>query len=451
MKRQMVSGIMLILLLIGMLTLAFNIQPVRASGTIYIRADGSIDPPTAPIQRHGNLYVLTGNISSSIVIQKSNITVEGDGYSVQGSQSGNGFDLTSISNVTITNTNIMGFMYGIMIHLCSKCKIIGNNVTQNLSYGIYLFESSNCSVTRNRIESNSALGIELFQYSNFNILYANEITHNIGTGVELDSHSDYNYIVANNITNQMVGISLSGSSSNLIYHDNFQNSFRNALPSPSQVWDNGYPSGGNYWSDYPGTDDNGDGIGDTPYVIDQWNQDNYPLMLPWTGQSVDISVVNVTPSKTVVAQGQGIKINVTVADQGNFPETFNVTVYANTTTIATQTVTLVKGSSTTITFTWNTKGFVYGNYTLWAYVLPIMGEIDTADNTFIYGIVKVTIQGDVDGDFHVTILDVVKITSIYASKEGDPRFNPNSDLDGDGRITILDVVTCTSHYGQKYP
>jgi len=47
--RKSVSGIMLILLIMSMLTLAFNIQPVKASGTIYIRADGSTDPPTAPV------------------------------------------------------------------------------------------------------------------------------------------------------------------------------------------------------------------------------------------------------------------------------------------------------------------------------------------------------------------------------------------------------------------
>ena len=61
-ERKAVSGMMLTLLLMGMLTLAFNIQPVKASGTIYIRADGSIDPPTAPIQRDGDVYTFTNNI-----------------------------------------------------------------------------------------------------------------------------------------------------------------------------------------------------------------------------------------------------------------------------------------------------------------------------------------------------------------------------------------------------
>ena len=63
----------------------------------------------------------------------------------------------------------------------------------------------------------------------------------------------------------------------------------------------------------------------------------------------------------------------------------------------------------------------------------------------------ITIPGDIDGDYDVDILDVIKITAIYASEIGDPEFNPNSDLDNDGVITILDVILCTTHYGEKYP
>ena len=63
----------------------------------------------------------------------------------------------------------------------------------------------------------------------------------------------------------------------------------------------------------------------------------------------------------------------------------------------------------------------------------------------------ITIPGDINGDYHVNILDIVKIAAIYASKMGDPEFNPNSDLDNDGVITILDVVLCAIHYGDADP
>ena len=80
------------LLMWGTLTLAFNVQPVRASATIYIRADGSIDPPTAPIYTADNItYTLTGNITADadgIVIERDNVVWEGAGYTVQGTGSG---------------------------------------------------------------------------------------------------------------------------------------------------------------------------------------------------------------------------------------------------------------------------------------------------------------------------------------------------------------------------
>jgi len=165
----------------------------------------------------------------------------------------------------------------------------------------------------------------------------------------------------------------------------------------------------------------------------------------------DIAVTNVTSGKTIVGQTYTCNINITVTNEGNFTETFNVTLYANTTEVETKEITLTSGNSTTITFTWNTTGFVKGNYTLWAYAWPVLGETDIADNSFTNGVIMVTTPGDLDGDYDVDILDVIKITAIYALKIGDPRFNPNSDLDNDGVITILDVIMCTTHYGEKDP
>jgi len=86
--------------------LGFSIQTVKASGTVYIRADGSVDPLTAPIQRIGDIYILEGNINDSLVVERSDIIVDGDGYTLQGSGIGKGIDLTATSNVTIKNMEI---------------------------------------------------------------------------------------------------------------------------------------------------------------------------------------------------------------------------------------------------------------------------------------------------------------------------------------------------------
>lgn len=196
------------------------------------------------------------------------------------------------------------------------------------------------------------------------------------------------------------------------------------------------------------------------YRTDLATNDAVPI--PHTGQqgtvvlyahsaSRDVAVTDVKPWKTIVGQGFACKINVTIANQGGFTETFNVTIYTNTTSIATQTIALTSGNYATVTFTWNTTGVAKGNYAISAYAWPILGETDTTDNTCMAGVVTVTIPGDVDGDFDVDIYDVVKITSVYWSKVGEPEYRPNSDINGDGIIDIYDVVRCTSHYGETDP
>jgi parallel beta-helix repeat protein len=92
--------------------------------------------------------------------------------------------------------------------------------------------------------------------------------------------SSNNSIVGNKITNNnYYGIYLAESSNNTIYHNSFVDNGEQVSSFESvNVWDNDYPLGGNYWSDYDGADSNYDSIGDTPYFIDANNQDNYPLM-----------------------------------------------------------------------------------------------------------------------------------------------------------------------------
>jgi len=138
-----------------------------------------------------------------------------------------------------------------------------------------------------------------------------------------------------------------------------------------------------------------------------------------------------------------LPINVTVTNNGEFTETFTVTVYANDTTIGNRTVTIPAGGSENIDFSLDTSVFQKGNYSISAHA---PGNITYADY-----LVGVYLTGDVDHNGAVNIYDVVKITGIYGSELGDPEFTYNTDLDCNGKIQIYDVVICTGHYGQEDP
>jgi hypothetical protein len=207
--------------------------------------------------------------------------------------------------------------------------------------------------------------------------------------------------------------------------------------------------------------------GNTPLHLDDvilTDQEMPPQPIPNT--SVDgtvqvgvhaVAVTSIVTSKAgclpmpVVGRGYPLTVNVTVQNEGTFSETLDISLYANTNLAATSMVTnLSPGIRITLVLSLNTTGFAYGNYNITAKVALANGETNTVSNVLAGGTIKVSIPGDVDGNQVVNILDVVRITSIYGLKQGNPKFSPNSDIDGDGKITILDVVACTSHYGQKW-
>jgi hypothetical protein len=172
----------------------------------------------------------------------------------------------------------------------------------------------------------------------------------------------------------------------------------------------------------------------------------------------DVATVNLTSTKTVMCQGYCGNLTVTAQNRGDFTETFNVTAYANTTNIASQNVTLSSGNTTTLTFTWNATGFAYGNYTISAYAWPVPSETDTSNNNFTGGVVKVTIPGDINGDFKVSLADLVLLANAYGTTPasgGKPgvlgAWNPNADINGDGKVSLADLVIMANHYGQHYP
>jgi ABC-type transport system substrate-binding protein/murein DD-endopeptidase MepM/ murein hydrolase activator NlpD len=166
----------------------------------------------------------------------------------------------------------------------------------------------------------------------------------------------------------------------------------------------------------------------------------------------DVAITNVTLSKTIVGQGYHLQGNVTIYDQGTFDENINLTLYVNTATIAVfHNVTLSSWDSATLTFTWNTTGFAYGNYTISAYAVPVLGETDTMDNNSTGGWVTVTILGDVNGDFKCDGKDIAIIAKAYGSLVGQAGYVPNADINGDGKIDGKDIAVAAKYYGTRYP
>jgi len=173
--------------------------------------------------------------------------------------------------------------------------------------------------------------------------------------------------------------------------------------------------------------------------------------IAWCILVSNVAVTNVLPSRTVVGQGYSLNINVLAANLGNYTETFYITLYANAIEIQTREITLSRENSATITFTWNTTGFVKGNYTIWAYAWPVPDETSTEDNTFTDGWVLVTIIGDINGDRKVDVKDLVLVIKAYATIPGQPRWNANADVNKDGKVDIKDLVLVIKHFGEYYP
>jgi len=335
MYKKVVSGIMLTILFICLLSVALNIQPVKSEPRTIIVPD---DYPT--IQEainHANpgdiIYVKAGTYHENILVHKavSLIGEDNNNTIIDGRNLGKTVHITA-NNVTLMNFKIINSKKeytcaGIVLDGVSFCNISLNILTNNFD-GLYA-EHSTCNVIENNVFlANDWNGIHLKYCSNSNIINSNIIL-NCKNGINIEVDSNNNSLLYNHIANsEWDGIDLIGSiknviygntikhcftgiyigletdNMNIIYHNNFIcNTYQVTCYSAPNFWDDGYPSGGNYWSDYTGVDlfsgpyqneTGSDGIGDTPYVIDECNVDHYPLMNPYTVTPPAPLIINAT-------------------------------------------------------------------------------------------------------------------------------------------------------------
>jgi parallel beta-helix repeat protein len=332
-----------------------------------------------------NLYI-EGNLSavgneSDMIKFTSNESIPSfrDWESIQVNQTG---------YIDIRYCNITYATNGISISKSEKENQIQNNLITNNWIGIRMFESTNCTIRNNNVSDNYNHGI-ILSYSQTNLIQDNYLTNNgrlsIGNGLHLHYSDDnillnniiwankfrgiylfwsdandmrFNWIYSNlydgvyitqSRNNQLRNnnISLNGysgnhpginltisSQNNRIYHNTIIDNAAQAYDGTnnSNQWDDGYPNGGNFWSDYIGVDNNRseqqdfpipDGLGDEPYFIDLDSYDRYPLMNKMRNIAPFLIALISPLNESVIKQGVFIDLDILIQDNNTVNYTVN--------------------------------------------------------------------------------------------------------------------------------
>jgi len=255
MNKGIILVVFLLLILMNTPNSLFNAQKVKGNATtIYIRADGSIDPSTANITSSDNVtYIFTDNNYYPMVIERDNVTLDGDGFTLQ-ALSGTGIDISERSNVTIKNLKIercgqqASYANGIYLdhsfdNVIFNVSIIntrgtaiglsyssGNRIHHNFlkNNGIHLYQTTNNTIynntfvksiielkgDRDRVYYNNLTEGEINIYGEYNHVHENFVTKNRMEGIYVGGN--FNNVTANNITECEYGILLRGHHGNLL-------------------------------------------------------------------------------------------------------------------------------------------------------------------------------------------------------------------------------------------
>jgi nitrous oxidase accessory protein len=290
-NKMIVISVILLMALGSSMVLLGNSVYNKDLNTYYNTIQLAIDAARAG----DTIEVGNGTYNEQLLINVS-ITLEGSSYFSTRIEDDTtpGVVRITADNVVIKNIGILwagtysAFYYGVKIE--SDDCTLENVLVADARRNIYIYGGSGNTIKNSIIATvwQNHEGITISGTDNTvcgNTIISSSDT--IGYGVVLvGSGTTGNEIVGNEIRNFQYGIYVFSANNNDIYYNNFLNNDTHAftfLTSPNyNNWDDGGTFGGNFWGGAACADSDGDGMGDSPYIIGTGESDNYPLCCPST-------------------------------------------------------------------------------------------------------------------------------------------------------------------------
>ncbi|MDH5770946.1 MAG: right-handed parallel beta-helix repeat-containing protein, partial [Candidatus Bathyarchaeota archaeon] len=433
-----------------------------SSNTITNNDDGGVRLNYASGNKFSNNTIINNDAGVRLNLASDNNTISNNTIT---NNFYDGVHLYSFSGNTISNNTITNNEYGVRLSYASDNNtIFGNNIANNFDGVLLDFFLDYNNIHENNITDNDT-GIRLAYLSDYNTISGNNITNN-WEGIWLDM-SSHNTISGNNITNNSLrGILLYSSSGNIIFHNNFTDNTEQVLSYDStNVWDDYYPSGGNYWSDYEerypdAIELDGSGLWNTPYYIDENNQDNYPLMEPWIA-TIEASIDIDPDTLNLRSQGRWITVYIELPEDYSvvdidvssirLNETFSVDpdapIQIGDYDSDGASDLMVKLNRTELT------SYLYNilEVKLDTVTLTISGQL--TDGTLFEGsdIVRTRLAGDVNEDWVVDVIDLSMVGRSFGARMDEDAYEEKLDLTSDGVIDIRDLMLIGINYGATIP